>query len=246
MEVSHVTLEPNKDSRPAVLTIGKFDGVHIGHQTILNTALSIKKENEILTAISFSPHPLWALKQIEIYREMLTPRMEKERWLAHYGVDHLIETAFTPRYVETTPEEFVRDHLTNLNLSHIVVGSEFNFGKGRDSDVDLLRDLCKPYDIGVTSVPVIETNQTKISSTNIRAFIRRGHFQEAEELLGHPWYITGIVENGEMTGLDDYVLPATGTYQTDSGIVNVTNNRTIEVGLSDGLQQLHMKNELSE
>ncbi|MDN8716001.1 hypothetical protein Q0M92_14155, partial [Staphylococcus aureus] len=89
-----------------------------------------------------------------------------------------------------------------------------------------------PYDIGVTSVPVIETNQTKISSTNIRAFIRRGHFQEAEELLGHPWYITGIVENGEMTGLDDYVLPATGTYQTDSGIVNVTNNRTIEVGLS--------------
>ncbi|MBF2356540.1 hypothetical protein IA811_02335 [Listeria welshimeri] len=245
MEVSHVTLAPNKDSRPAVLTIGKFDGVHLGHQTILKTALSIKKEHEILTAISFSPHPLWALKQIEIYREMLTPRMEKERWLAYYGVDHLIETAFTPRYAETTPEEFVSNHLTNLNLSHIIVGSEFNFGKGRDSDVDLLRNLCKPYGISVTSVPVIETNQTKISSTNIRSYIRRGHFQEAEQLLGHPWYITGLVENGEMIDLDDYVLPASGTFQTENGLVKVTNNRTIQLDMPDGLQQIHMKNELS-
>lgn len=135
--------------------------------------------------------------------------------------------------------------MTNLQLSHIIVGSEFNFGKGRDSDVDLLRDLCKPYGIGVTSVPVIETNQTKISSTNIRAFIRRGHFLEAEQLLGHPWYITGMIENGEMVGLDDYVLPATGTYQTDKNLVKVTNSRTIKVDLPDGLQQLHMKNELS-
>ncbi|MBC1581036.1 hypothetical protein IA800_12440 [Listeria seeligeri] len=245
MEVSHVTLEPNKDSRPAVLTIGKFDGVHIGHQKILNTALSLKKPDEILTAISFSPHPLWALKQIEIYREMLTPRMEKEHWLAHFGVDYLIETAFTPRYAETTPEQFVTDHLSNLNLSHIVVGSEFNFGKGRDSDVELLRDLCAPYNIGVTSVPVIETNQTKISSTNIRAFIRRGHFQEAEELLGHPWYISGMVENGEMIDLDDYVLPATGEYQTDTGLIKITNRRTIKVDLPNGLHQIHITNKLS-
>ncbi|PZG40556.1 hypothetical protein C1910_02515 [Listeria ivanovii] len=244
MEVSHVMLEPNEDSRPSVLTIGKFDGVHIGHQTILNKALSIKKEQEILTAISFSPHPLWALKQIEIYREMLTPRMEKERWLAHFGVNHLIETAFTPKYAETTPEQFVESHLSQLNLSHIIVGSEFNFGKGRDSDVELLRDLCAPRNIGVTSVPVIETNHTKISSTNIRAFIRRGHFQEAEELLGHPWYITGTVKNGEMIGLDDYVLPETGGYQTDTTPANITNARTIQLDLPDGVHKIHITSKL--
>ncbi|MBC1482246.1 hypothetical protein HCJ58_01385 [Listeria sp. FSL L7-1509] len=245
MEVSHVTLEPSKDSRPAVLTIGKFDGVHIGHQTILNTALSIKKEHEILTAISFSPHPLWALKQIEVYREMLTPRMEKERWLNHFGVDHLIETAFTPKYAETTPEQFVAEHLTQLNLTHIIVGSEFNFGKGRASDVELLRELCEPYHISVTSVPVIETNQTKISSTNIRDFIRRGRFKEAEELLGHPWYITGTIKNGEMNDLDDYVLPTGGTYQTDTTKIDLTNNRIIKADLPDGLHKLHITNQLS-
>lgn len=89
---------------------------------------------------------------------MFILRMEKECWFVYYGVDYLIEIVFIFWYVEMILEEFVRDYLINLNLLYIVVGFEFNFGKGCDFDVDLFWDLCKFYDIGVIFVLVIEIN----------------------------------------------------------------------------------------
>ncbi|WP_099223632.1 FAD synthetase family protein [Listeria costaricensis] len=235
MEIYHVDLAPPEDTRPAVLSIGKFDGVHVGHQKILRTARRIKTAEERFSVISFSPHPLYALHGLEAYREMLTPGAEKAYWLAHYGVDSLIETAFTASYAETSPEIFVHEHLTNLQLRHIIVGEEFNFGKGRDSDVELLRSLCAPYGIEVTAVP-IEKEQTreKVSSTVIRALIREGRIQEAEHFLGHPFFVRGVVKAGLMTGLEDVVLPQAGSYLSDAGLVEILPDKEIKMDLPDG------------
>lgn len=236
-----MSLAPPKDPRPAVLSIGKFDGVHRGHQRILETALGIKKEAELFSVISFSPHPLWALKKMPEYREAITPGTEKERWLAHYGVDVLFETDFTAEYAETTPELFVYEHLSKLNLSHIIVGEEFNFGKGRASDVKLLRSLCRSFEIEVTAVPVKRDGEDgKISSTDIRALIRRAEFLEAEQLLGHPRYITGTVDAGLMTGLSDYVLPEPGMYQAETGMVEVTKDHALRTNLPQGEHSIRL------
>ncbi|WP_239256238.1 FAD synthetase family protein [Listeria ilorinensis] len=235
MEIYHVDLAPPEDTRPAVLSIGKFDGVHVGHQKILRTARQLKTEAERFSVISFSPHPLYALHGVEAYREMLTPGDEKAFWLEHYGVDSLIETAFTATYAETSPEIFVHEHLTNLQLRHIIVGEEFNFGKGRDSDVELLRSLCTSYGIEVTAVPVEkESARGKVSSTVIRALIREGHIQEAEHFLGHPFFVRGIVHEGIMTGLDEVVLPEVGSYLSDAGRIEILPYKEIKIDLPDG------------
>ncbi len=238
MEIYHVEMGPVPDKRKAVLSIGKFDGIHLGHQKILEVAHQLKRQDEQLSVISFSPHPLWALKNLPEYREAITPGTEKERWLAYYGVDVLFETDFTPKYAETTPEIFVYEHLAALHLSRIVVGEEFNFGKGRASDVDLLSELCKPFNIQVTAVPVEKDGKNKVSSTDIRAMIRRAEFREAEKWLGHPWYVSGEVKNGIMTGLDDYCLPTATSYETNHGLVQITKNHQIKVDLSDGVHTL--------
>ncbi|MBC1521250.1 FAD synthetase family protein [Listeria aquatica] len=246
MEIYHVDLAPVPDSRQAVLSIGKFDGVHRGHQRILQMALEIKKPDELYSVISFSPHPLWALKGLPEFREALTPGAEKERWLAYYGVDVLYETNFTKEYAETTPEQFVYEHLSQLNLSHIIVGEEFNFGKGAVSDVELLRGLVSPLGIQVTAIPV-ETEEgilDKISSTEIRALIRDGNFAKAEKLLGHPFYVTGEVRDGVMHGIEDYCLPAPGRYETESGIVFVTEEHKITSGLPDGRGSIRFVKEI--
>ncbi|WP_088815393.1 MULTISPECIES: FAD synthetase family protein [Listeria] len=238
MEIYHVKMGSVPDKRKAVLSIGKFDGIHLGHQKILEAAHQVKQAGEQLSVISFSPHPLWALKKLPEYREAITPRTEKERWLAHYGVDVLFETDFTPKYAETTPEVFVSEHLTTLHLSHIIVGEEFNFGKGRASDVDLLTELCKPFNIRVTAVSVKKYGKNKVSSTDIRAMIRRAEFREAEKWLGHPWYVSGEVQDGIMTGLDDYCLPTAASYKTNHGPVQMTKNHQIKVDLPDGAHTL--------
>lgn len=235
MEISHVDFAPTKDLRPAVLTIGKFDGVHLGHQEILRQALKLKKQNEMLSVISFSPHPLWVLQRKEEYRQMITPPCEKAKWLAYYGVDRLFETKFTAAYAETTPEEFVYEHLSNLNISHICVGEEFNFGKGRSSDTDLLRKLVTPLGMKVVSVPVVPMGDEKISSTYIRTLIRQGAFQAAERILGHPRYISGNIQNGVFENNMAYILPTPGSYQTaEHGTVKVTSEEQILVDHDTG------------
>lgn len=241
MEIYPVKLGPKPDKRKAVLSIGKFDGVHLGHQRILREAKRIQQSDELLSVISFSPHPLWALKKMPEYREMITPKMEKERWLAHFGVDVLFETDFTAEYAETTPEIFVYEHLAELNLSHIIVGEEFNFGKGRESDVDLLTELCAQSKTKVTAVPVKKDGKNKVSSTDIRNLIRRAAFQEAEKWLGHSWYVSGVVEDGVMKGLEEYCLPPAASYMTDLGLVEVTKNHQIKIDIPNGMQTIRFK-----
>lgn len=203
---------------PVVLVIGKFDGVHKGHQHLLARAKSFCRPDEKLAVVCFTPHPLWALKRNPAYQRSITPDMEKFRWLAHFGVDKVYNVAFTEKYAETSAETFIRDHLDGLNLSHIVVGESFNFGKGRDSDVDLLMDLCGERSVPVTEIPFLRDGANhKVSSTDIRTALYEGDFEKAENLLGHPYFIEGNVrvENGcyLITKLEDFVLPKVARYQ---------------------------------
>lgn len=216
MEIFQVTDKLPASDDPVVLVIGKFDGVHKGHQYLLEQAKALCTKEEKLAIVCFTPHPLWALRKDPAYQRAITPDSAKFYWLEYYGVDKVYNILFTTKYAENSAETFIREHLRELNLRHIVVGESFNFGKGRDSDVDLLITLCNERAVPVTEIPFIKDRAHKISSTDIRAAIVNGDFETAQFLLGHPYFIEGEVTEKRgvhwLTGMDEYVIPKAGDY----------------------------------
>ncbi|SDJ84374.1 bifunctional riboflavin kinase/FAD synthetase [Sediminibacillus albus] len=232
MEIIQVQDVPPENTEPIILCIGKFDGVHIGHQAIMRHANLLKQKDVSLAVMTFYPHPRWALQQDERYKQCITPRQEKYKQLERQGVSKVYEINFTKEYAETSPETFVHQHLSVLNIKGIVVGEGFNFGKGRKSDTDLLTKLCKDIGVPVTVAPLVKVNKQKISSTDIRASIHKGKFDKVNLLLDRNYRIHGSVIHGDALGrqlgfptanlevLGDYELPGSGVYL---GIVELNN-----------------------
>lgn len=224
MHIIDVEGAPPNSQEPLVLAIGKFDGVHIGHQAILAEAKAHQEPSAALGVMCFWPHPMFVLANREGYDRWLTPFAEKVRCLEALGVQRLYHVHFSERYAATTAEEFVQQHLTQLNLRHVVVGFDFRFGKGGVADAYQLRELCKRIDIPVTIVNPIEENGMKVSSSQIRQHIANGRVEAAEALLGRPYSVVGEVVTGaklgrqigfptaNLGGLDEYVLPGPGVY----------------------------------
>lgn len=236
MEIIQVLSAPPSGSHGMVLCIGKFDGLHVGHQALLRVARQYADTNQ-LAVMSFAPHPLWALKSDADFRHSLTPASERRRLLEQHGVARVYEVNFTKEYAQTSPQTFVLEHLASLNLKRVVVGEGFNFGKGAHSTTQELIDLCKEIDVPVTVVPTINVNGRKVSSTDIRRHIQTGRVEAAQGLLGRAYTVTGKVVHGAGVGhelgfptanlgdIEEYVVPASGVYE---GIVEVHN------GLPDG------------
>ncbi|GGH73481.1 riboflavin kinase/FMN adenylyltransferase [Pullulanibacillus pueri] len=225
MKVIDIAYEPPRSLEPLVLCIGKFDGVHIGHQKLLRRAEQALMEGYQLAVMSFSPHPAWALTGNEKYKRALTPINEKLRLLKKYGVSRFYRVHFTKEYAKTDVDTFVFEHLTRLNLKRIVVGEGFNFGKPYESGTEVLQALCRQINVPVTVVPVLSEEGLKISSTDIRHYVSDGQFEKAKVLLGRDYYISGKVKlkgpnhfelclpKEHPDGVDGYVLPVEGAYE---------------------------------
>lgn len=224
MQVYEVDGMPPRSDIPQVLAIGKFDGIHIGHQAILDKARSYLKPGTRLSVMSFEPHPLYVLTGNEAYLRSLTPRSEKMRILAEYGVDGLYAVQFNRSFASTEPEVFVKTHLGRLALTQIIVGQDFRFGKGGKGDVKALTKWAFEMGVGVAQVAPVEESGTKVSSSHIRAHLAAGRVEAAEALLGRPYTLCGRVLTGEkrgraigfpaarLGGLEGYVLPQAGVY----------------------------------
>ncbi|ARI79030.1 riboflavin biosynthesis protein RibF [Halobacillus mangrovi] len=200
METVEVSGRPPKNENKTVLVIGKLDGVHLGHQYLLHEAKKTVRSGEQLAVYSFSDHPKWVLKGEEEYNYTLTSSQHKREILDRFGVYRYYHVQFTEEYARTSPETFVFEHLSQMNLSRIVVGEDFRFGKGRGSDAEGLAELCRQIDIPVTILPVVKLNGEKISSTTIRTLVQQGHMEAAQAMLSRPFELTGIVEKGEQLG----------------------------------------------
>lgn len=222
MEIIEIKEKPPQESTPLTLVIGKFDGVHKGHQYILQTARELTVGT--LAVMGFSEHPSWVLKQDPQFQKNITPEPEKLQLLEKYGVERYYRIHFTKEYANISAEEFVGEHLSRLNIKRIVVGEGFRFGNnGAGSAEDLIR-LCEPQNIKVTVVPIVKSNGVKISSSTIRALVNEGLMEPIHSLLGRPFTITGTVIHGEKLGrtlgfptinlgeIDEYVVPKPGVY----------------------------------
>jgi riboflavin kinase / FMN adenylyltransferase len=230
MQVFEVTANPPRSEESQVLAIGKFDGVHIGHQAILHEAKH-HIGSGMVSVMSFSPHPAWVFSSKPGYDRYLTPFTEKVRLLQSHGVDRLYNVLFSHAYADTVAETFVLEHLAVLQLQRVVVGFDFRFGRGGTADVDRLQQLCNQIAVPVSVVQPVEENGVKVSSSQIRAHLEHGRVEAADALLGRPYALVGTVVHGDAIGrtlgfptanladTGEYVLPKTGVYAVTVEIV---------------------------
>jgi riboflavin kinase/FMN adenylyltransferase len=190
------------EARGCVLAIGNFDGVHRGHQAVLETALDVaQKAKTKAYAISFEPHPRTLFKpESPVFR--LTPENMKARVLQAFGLDGLLTLPFTRDLAATSADDFV-DHflLEKAGASHVVSGFNFMFGKDRVGTPEFLRAKGEARNMGVTIVEAHEDeNREAISSSRIRRCLGAGDVVETAGLLGYRWCVSGEVIKGQQLG----------------------------------------------
>jgi riboflavin kinase/FMN adenylyltransferase len=222
-------------AKGAVVAIGNFDGVHLGHQALIAEGKRLAAARGAPFGIlAFEPHPQEFFKKGgEKFR--LTPFRPKTEMLCRLGVDVLFAVPFNARLAAMPAERFIAEVLVGgLGLSHVITGGDFQFGKGRGGDAALLaaEGARLGYKASVFDV-IMAAGDQKISSTDIRAALKRGDPKGAAQLLGHHWTVAGHVRGGDKRGrtigfptanvsLKGYLEPALGVYAVRAAAGGVT------------------------
>lgn len=239
MDVIEVTGRPPVSPTPLVLAIGKFDGVHIGHQAILRQAQT-ELNGASLAVMTFWPHPAWVLGGKDGYQRALTPYSEKVKLLESFGVDRMYLVQFSSEYASIPAETFVYEHLRALRVQRVIVGADFRFGRGGNAGVEELESMCQDLGVPVTVVGQVEENGIKVSSTQIRGHLAEGRVEAAQALLGRPYALQGRVAHGQALGrkigfptanleeTEAYVIPSAGVYAVSVQVVDPIEPTTFE------------------
>lgn len=186
-----------------VVTIGRFDGVHIGHKKLIERLKNIAKENFGQTVIiTFNPSPEEVLYAVEGKTiRLLNIQKEKEELLRNLGIDYLLVIPFTEAFSKITSKDFILDYLVDkIHLKELVVGFSHNFGYDREGDFLQLNTLGKKYGFRVNEIPMEDIQKRNITAVKIRKFLKDGLIREANELLGYPYSISGEVIQGNQIG----------------------------------------------
>lgn len=185
---------------PSSITIGNFDGLHIGHIELLkNTIVLAKANNTIPVVLTFNPMPEEYFQNEYFFR--LMNNTEKLGFIEDYGIEEIILIPFNEEFSKMDENRFIEEVLVKkLNAKHIIVGNDFRFGHKRIGDVKLLESYGHDKGIEVTIVNLIEISGKKISSTVIRKLLISGKISEANNLLGKPFSIQGKIIHGEKVG----------------------------------------------
>ncbi len=200
MVTVHGISKYNKKNATAI-TIGTFDGVHVGHTKILERLINSAKNLKLsATLLTFFPHPRMVLqKDTDI--KLLNTIEEKVEILESLGLDVLIVQPFTKDFSRLTATEFVRDYLVNkLQIKKIIIGYDHRFGRNRDANIQDLVSFGNTFDFKVDEIPVQEIDDVSVSSTKIRKALLAGEVQIANEYLGYPYMLTGIIKRGKGLG----------------------------------------------
>lgn len=189
--------------RGASAAIGNFDGVHLGHQAVLDIARGWAGDHGApLGVVTFEPHPREFFAPDAPPFRLMNAEAKSNR-LAKLGVDQLYQLPFNAALAGLTPEAFARDVIADgLGLRHVVVGADFCFGKGRKGTAEDLKAFGQQMGFDTTLVPLLENLGRPVSSTAIRTALGDGHPREAAEMLGHWHRIEGAVQPGDKRGRD--------------------------------------------
>ncbi len=227
-----------------LVTIGTFDGVHLGHQKVLsNLIISAKKNNASSVLLTFFPHPRMVLqKDTDI--KLINTIDERIKLLEKTGLETLVIHEFTEVFAEKSALDFVKKVLVDhLRISNLIIGYDHRFGKNREGDFDQLTEYGKIFGFEVTKISQQEINHITISSTKIRNAIEHGNIEEANRFLGYHFMLTGEIVKGKNLGEkigfptanlfieETYkLLPKTGSYIVKSELENETVYGMMNIG----------------
>lgn len=185
-----------------IITIGTFDGVHLGHKKIVHRLCEVaEKEGGETVLLTFFPHPRMVLFPDDNDLKLISTQKEKIALLEKEGIDHLIITPFDKSFSRLSAAEYVREILVNqLNVFKVVIGYDHHFGRNREGDLEQLKELSKTYDFSVEEIPAQMIADTNISSTKARKALLGGDVATANSYLGHPFELSGIVVAGKQLG----------------------------------------------
>jgi len=240
---------------PSVVTIGTFDGVHIGHQKIIERLISVGKKKKLRSVIlTFFPHPRMVL-QPDFQLKLLHTINERKRMLKNFGLDHLEIKPFTKAFSNLSAQEYVNQILVEeLNTKHVIIGYDHHFGKNRSANIEDLRDFGHIFDFEVDEISAQDIEEVAVSSTKIRQALLDGDLKTANTYLGYSYFLTGKVIQGKGLGKtiafptanihiqEDYkLIPKSGVYVVSSNINGNSVNGMMNIGtnptVNDGNQQ---------
>ncbi len=191
-----------KDICNAVVTIGTFDGVHLGHQAIFREMVRLAREvGGSTVVVTFHPHPRQVLNIDRVNLRFICSQEDKMRRIAESGIDNVVVIPFTKEFSRTPSDSFIKDLIINrLHPAAIVVGYDHHFGKNRMGDFKLLQDLARQYQFKVVRVEALDVDDIAVSSTKIRNALSVGNVKVANKLLGYTYSVTGTVVRGNEIG----------------------------------------------
>jgi riboflavin kinase / FMN adenylyltransferase len=192
---------PACPAQPLALSIGNFDGVHLGHQAMLRRLMESARLRTLTTAVmTFEPHPREFFSRPDAPARITSLR-DKLQLLSETGIDQVFVCAFTAAFARTTAEAFVRDLLCErLVTRFLLVGDDFRFGANRLGDTGTLRSAARQYGFEVESMDSVTVGAQRVSSTAVRESLARGDLASAARLLGRPYAISGRVVHGQRLG----------------------------------------------
>ena len=188
-------------SEKTIVTIGTFDGIHIGHQKILKDLIrTAKKENKKSVLLTFFPHPRMVLQK-DVSIRLINTIEEKSSLLEKMGLDYLIIHPFSQEFSRLSALDFVRNILANqLNTSRLIIGYDHHFGKNREGNIHQLREYSLLYDFEVEEIPAQDIDNVSVSSTKIRTALKEGRLKTANNYLGYNYMLNGTIVNGKKLG----------------------------------------------
>jgi len=194
-------LSPGEVTKAAI-TIGAFDGVHIGHRAVFKTLTTLAKRKKLVSvAITFQPLPREVFGETQKKIAILSFE-ERKRRIAECGVELLVVVDFDKKFAAQTGEEFMADMRSKLNPELMVVGHDFSFGKGKNADLIWLEKYCRSNRIGLEVVEAVMSGGKAISSSRIRRLLGDGELEQASKILGEPYKLDGEVVAGHHRGKD--------------------------------------------
>ncbi|TXD81922.1 bifunctional riboflavin kinase/FAD synthetase [Subsaximicrobium wynnwilliamsii] len=234
----------------SVITIGTFDGVHIGHQKIINRLVSVSKKKGLKSVVlTFFPHPRMVL-QPDFDLKLLHTIDERKKILSKFGLDQLVVKPFTKAFSNLSAHDYVRHILVDeLNAKHIIIGYDHHFGKNRSANIEDLKIFGKEFDFQVEEISAQDIEEVSVSSTKIRTALTEGDVQTANAYLGYAYFLSGSVIKGKGLGKTINfptanlfieaaykLIPKNGVYvvsahiegKTVYGMMNIGTNPTVE------------------